>query len=290
MSRKNWLVGLCAWFALASFVPAAEKLKVLIIDGRNNHNWKATTPILEKALISSGRFSVDVATAGKDIAGFRPKFSAYDVVLSNYNDPRQLWSEATRKDFVDYVHGGGGFVVVHAANNSFTGWKEYNDMIGLGWRNAGFGDRVTFNDEGKQQRTKKGEGRGAGHGSQHEFQIVIRDREHPITKGLPASWMHAKDELYHGQRGPARDMTILATAYSDKSKRGTSAHEPMMWTIPYGKGRVYTTVMGHAPLSMKCVGFITTLRRGTEWAATGKVTLTEVPKDFPTAKKVSLRE
>ena len=85
-------------------------------------------------------------------------------------------------------------------------------------------------------------------------------------------------------------MTILATAYSDKSKRGTSAHEPMMWIIPYGKGRVYTTVMGHSPLSMKCVGFITTLRRGTEWAATGKVTLTDVPKDFPAANKVSLRE
>ena len=133
---------------------------------------------------------------------------------------------------------------------------------------------------------------GAGHGPQHEFQVVIRDSDHPITKGLPRAWMHAKDELYHGQRGPARDMTILASAYSasGKERGGTGAHEPMLWTIPYGKGRVFTTVLGHAPYSMECVGFIVTLQRGAEWAATGKVTLTKVPDDFPTADKVSVRK
>ena len=63
---------------------------------------------------------------------------------------------------------------------------------------------------------------------------------------MPAEWMHAKDELYHGQRGPAEHMEILATAYSDKAKGGTGTNEPMIWVIPYGKGRVFTTVMGHA--------------------------------------------
>src|SRR5262249_7038733 len=103
-------------------------------------------------------------------------------------------------------------------------------------------------------------------------------------------WKHAKDELYHGQRGPAAEMHLLATAYSDKSTNGTGEHEPMIWWIPYGKGKVFTTVMGHGDYSMKCVGFQTVVARGAEWVATDKVTI-PVPKDFPTAEKsVSIAE
>ena len=128
-----------------------------------------------------------------------------------------------------------------------------------------------------------------GHGRQHPFKIVVRKPDHPITRGMPAEWMHAKDELYHGQRGPAQDMEILATAYSDKSNGGTGESEPMIWVIPYGKGRVFHTPMWHGNDSQECVGFITVLQRGAEWAATGKVTL-PIPSDFPTADKVSQRK
>jgi type 1 glutamine amidotransferase len=300
MIQRSLILGSCSAAMLLSIFAngvsaeekKADKLKVLIIDGRNNHDWKATTPLLKKALESCGRFTVDVATAppkGQDVSAFKPTFADYDVVLSNYND-NELWSEQTRKAFVDYVKSGGGFVVVHAGNNAFTAWPEYNDMIGLGWRGADFGERITLTDDGKVERTPKKQGPGAGHGPQHEFQVVIRDAEHPITKGLPRAWMHAKDELYQGQRGPARDMTILATAYAAKDKAGSGTNEPMLWVIPYGKGRVFTTLLGHANYSMDCVGFIVTLQRGTEWAATGKVTLTKVPDDFPAADKVSARK
>ena len=176
------------------------------------------------------------------------------------------------------------------AHNAFSGWKEYNEMIGLGWRGAGFGDRLTVDDQGKVVRAAKGEGPGAGHGSQHDFPVVIRDRSHPITNGLPQYWMHARDELYHGQRGPAANMRILATAMSAGNKGGTGAHEPMVWVIPYGKGRVVTNVMGHSDHAMKCVGFAVLLARGTEWAATGQVTLAELPEDFPTADEVRIRQ
>ena len=173
-------------------------------------------------------------------------------------------------------------MIVHAANNAFPEWAEFNKMIGLGWRDANFGDRLTIDDKGQAVRTPKGEGPGAGHGSQHEFAIVIRDRTHPVMVGLPAEWMHAKDELYHGQRGPAASMNVLATAHAAKQVGGTDAHEPMVWWIPYGQGKVFTTVMGHADYSMQCVGFQTIVNRGTEWAATGKVTI-PVPAQFPTA-------
>ena len=289
-SRIAGLALLGLLLVAASNVLAADKLKTLIVDGQNNHNWPATTPLLKQALEESGLFTVDVATSpagGKDLSGFAPKFSDYQVVVSNYNG--DLWSEATRQALVDYVRGGGGLVVVHAANNSFPQWPEYNDMIGLGWRDANFGDRITYDDAGKPVRTAKGEGPGAGHGSQHPFVVKIRDAEHPVTKGMPAEWLHVADELYHGQRGPAQNMRILATAFATKESGGTGAHEPMIWDIPYGKGRVLTTVMGHSPESMKCIGFIVTLQRGAEYAATGKVTQDKLPQPFPTKEEIKSR-
>ena len=276
---------------LASDSSAAEKLKLLIVDGQNNHNWKATTPVLKAFLEKSGRFTVTVATSparnGKeaDWAGFRPDFAANDVVLSNYNG--QLWPKPVQASLEKYVTGGGGLVIVHAANNAFPGWGEWNKMIGLGWRGAGYGERVTLDKAGKTVRTAKGKGPGAGHGPQHPFSVVVRDRRHPVMAGIPAEWMHFRDELYHGQRGPALNMHILATAFSATAKRGTGAHEPMVWWIPYGKGKVFTTVMGHADYSMKCVGFQTIVSRGAEWSASGKVTLA-VPKSFPSAEKTSV--
>ena len=277
-----------AIFLLCTSVDAADKLRLLIIDGQNNHNWRTMTPPMKAKLESTGRFVVEVATTppgGKkkeDWDKFRPDFTKFDVVLSNYNG--QPWPAPVNKGLEDFVSGGGGLVIVHAANNAFGGWKEYNKMIALGWRNNKYGDRLTVDDSGKTVITPAGKGPGAGHGRQHPFEIIVRDTEHPVMKGMPRKWMHARDELYHGQRGPAK-LNLLATAWSDKKTGGTGAHEPMIWTVPYGKGQVFTTVMGHVDPtgSIRCVGFQSVMCRGSEWAATGKVTI-PIPDDFPTDK------
>ena len=269
------------------------KIKALIIDGQNNHNWSATTPILKKTLLGTGLFTVDVATAPGNGAGnaakFNPKFSDYQVVISNYNG--EPWSEETQKAFNDYVKNGGGFVSVHAANNSFPGWSEYNEMIGLG----GWGGRNE--KSGPYVRWKNGEivkdfskGNGGSHGAQHAFLMIVRDDKHPITQGLPHEWMHANDELYDRLRGPAKNLTVLATAFADPKKGGTGEHEPLLMAVSYGKGRIFHTALGHDSGSMKCVGFQVTLQRGAEWAATGKVTQKKLPDDFPTADKVKTRD
>ena len=292
------LVCLGLWlFAIGQPAGAEDKLRMVIIDGQNNHNWKEMTPFMKAFLEKTGRFTVEVATtptadaAAEDWQAFRPDFFQYQVVLSNYNGQR--WPREVEMSLVKFVDAGGGLVIVHAANNAFPDWPEWNQMIGLGWRDAGFGDRLTLAEDGRVVVTPKGEGPGAGHGPQHEYAIVVRDREHPVMQGLPAEWVHGQDELYHGQRGPARDMHVLATAYSAESQKGTSAHEPMIWWIPQGQGRVFTTVMGHIMATgnsaLRCIGFQTVVARGSEWAATGKVTL-PIPDNFPTAGKVSLAE
>ncbi len=264
---------------------ASKIVKVLIIDGQNNHNWKQTTPVLQEIYGSNDRFSVEVSTSPDNKATkeawdkWRPDFSKYDVVVSNYNG--QMWPGEVRTAFVDFVKNGGGFVVVHAADNAFSMWPEYNEMIGLGgWggRNEKSGPYVYY--KGDKLVVDDADGRGGNHGPQHEFVITNRADDHPVTKGMAAKWLHTKDELYDMLRGPAKNMKVLATAPSDKTNRD----EPMLMALDYGKGRVFHTTLGHADYSMQCRGFFDTLLRGTEWAATKEVTV-DWSKDFPSEDK-----
>lgn len=293
-------------------------MKALIVDGQNNHvMWPKISVMMKQYLEETGLFSVDIQRTaytwkGDDLIGefpiaaettttameepkadpnFAPDFSAYDVVISNFGWNAAPWPESTKTALEQYVSQGGGFVVVHAADNSFPDWVAFNKMIGLG----GWGDRtekdgpyVYYNDAGELVRDTTA-GRGGSHGPQHEFEITIRNSDHPITKGMPAKWLHTKDELYDRLRGPAENMEILATAYSDaEEKKGTGRHEPMIITISYGDGRVFHTPMGHDDVSVSGVGFITTFNRGVEWAATGSVSQ-PIPDDFPTAEASSAR-
>jgi uncharacterized protein len=298
--RLAALFGMIACASALVFPAAAQdkkpggKIKVILIDGQNNHNWRATSPLLKKVLEDCGRFTVDVSSnlkAGdkpgeiKDTVPFPPDLSKYDVVLSNYNGA--AWPAEFNKSLDENLKTGKiALVIVHAANNAFTGWNEYNQMIGMGWRNNKFGDRLIVDAQGKEVRVPAGQGPGAGHGPQHPFQVTVRDGDHPITKGMPREWMHTQDELYQGMRGPCANVHLLATAFASKDKKGSGENEPMIWTVTYGDGRVFHTPMGHDLPAMRCIGFITTLQRGTEWAATGKVTL-PIPSNFPTADKVS---
>ncbi|CAM3410614.1 ThuA domain-containing protein [Zobellia roscoffensis] len=295
----------------------SKKMKALIVDGQNNHDqWPKITYILKTEMENTGLFTVEVARSEYTwkgdkyisefpIAGvqeteakekpehdpnYSPKFSKYDVVICNFGWNAAPWPEETQKKFEKYIKKGGGLVVFHAADNSFPKWEAYNEMIGLG----GWGDRtekdgpyVYYNNDGELIRDDSPGSAGA-HGPQSEYQIQIRE-EHPITKGMPPMWLHTKDELYNSLRGPAENMKVLATAYSDPENKGTDRHEPALMSLEYGKGRIFHNIMGHVDYSVECVGFLTSMLRGAEWAATGKVTQA-IPEDFPTADKTSSRK
>jgi type 1 glutamine amidotransferase len=244
-------------FSVASLLAqTAPKVKVLILTGVSNHDWRATTPVLREILERTGRFEVHVNEEGR---GCGPEtFAPYDVLLLNYNDYKQTagpwWDARARAALLDFVRTGKGLVSYHASNNAFWGWPEFDRLVGGTWRET------------------------AGHGPYHAYTVKIVDAASPITKGLPPTFAES-DELYH-QLSLQSNIHILATAWDDPKNCwkpsegcGTGKDEPLIWTLQYGVGRVFQTALGHDVKAMQGAGFQATLARGTEWAATGQVTI-----------------
>ena len=298
MAHKWWLPVLAIW-AMTTIASAAPPLRALIVDGQNTHPWTATSPLLKRYLEETGLFAVDVATSppkGGDMSHFKPHFADYNVVVDNYfGDP---WPEETKKALADYVFGGGGLVIYHAVIGGFPDWKEYNEMTGVaGWggRSEKDGPYIYWRDGAIVRDMTPGPAGGQGASNRglvglQPYQLIVREPNHPITKGLPTVFMHAEDELYTRLRGPAQNSDRVGHRLLALRTRGAPAeHEPMLMTIGYGRGRVFHTTLGHLPPQLHSVAFIVTFQRGAEWAATGHVTQ-KVPGDFPGPDKPSIRQ
>jgi len=283
----------CLLAALIVAMPAAAAIRVMILDGQSGgpyHAWQQTTPVLKKELDETGLFQVDVVTAPQsdgDFSNFKLDFGKYQAVVSNYDAPE--WPVGLKSLLEQYMQNGGGLVAVHAADNAFPEWQAFNQMIGIGgWRGRTEKSGPFWFFKDGRLVSDASPGSAGSHGARLPFQLTARDTEHPIMKGLPKVWMHAADELYASLRGPGRNMTVLATAYSDSTNKGTGRDEPVLMVLRYGRGRIFHTTMGHDIPALSCVGFLTTLQRGTQWAATGEVTQ-KVPGGFPTSNTVSYR-
>ena len=282
--------------ALAAAVSrAATPIPVMILDGESAgayHDWQRTTPVLKRILDETGLFATTVITAPPpdgDFATFAPTWTRFKAIVMNYDAPDERWPAPLKASFEQYVRNGGGLVSVHAADNAFPGWAAYNEMIGIGgWRQRTAQAGPYWFVRDGQLASDAAPGPTGSHGRRVPFQMAVRDSGHPITRGLPALWMHQGDELYARLRGPGRRMTVLATAHSVPDNNGTGRDEPMLMAIAFGNGRVFHTTLGHDVNAMSSVDFVVTLQRGSEWAATGEVTQ-KVPDTFPTANSVSYR-
>lgn len=275
----------------------AKPIKVMLLTGQTNqyHKWEVTSLHLKAILDNNSLFKTDVVLFPHDsveFGKFDTDFSAYQVVVLNMCTPD--WPVNMKKGFEKYVRNGGGVVVVHEAHIANPQWKEYNLIIGLGgWgkRDEKAGPYYYWKD-GKYVTDYTTPGTGGWHGDRVPIVIQVRDSLHPITKGIPTKWLHQNDELYGNLRGPAQNLHVLATAFSTKETKGTGKEEPVLFTVSYGKGRIFNTVLGHTASdfsdSVQDVGFQVTLCRGVEWAATGDVKQ-KAPNEFPTEKTILLK-
>ncbi|WP_153799773.1 ThuA domain-containing protein [Foetidibacter luteolus] len=272
-----------------------KTIPVLIVDGFSNHDWKQTTAVTKKILENSRLFKVSVTTIPTDSAKralWQINFNDYAVVVQNTNNIHNTslqWPRRMEKALEAYVKNGGGLYVLHSANNAFAHWAAYDTIIGLGWRPKNTGYALEIDSNKNIVRYPPGQGENTGHAERFDAVIQLLNR-HPVNQGYPLKWKTANTEVYYYPRGPAENVTVLSYAYDST---GTRKNWPVEWVVSYGRGRVYSSSMGHLwkgetyPPAYRCRGFQTTLVRVVEWLATGKVTY-PLPQDFPGEDMVSL--
>ena len=240
---KSFLAALCvaAGFLAVGQTNAANpknKLtRVLIITGRDvpAHPWRETTPILRQHLEQTKQFEVLVSE--EPLVLESSALDGYDVILLNYyNWQRPSITPKARQNLLAFVKAGKGLVSFHFSCRAFEDWPEYPNLIGRIWT------------------------KGSGHGPRGKFKVKITCKDHFITQGLTD--FEADDELYAKLVGDT-PINVLVEADSDWSKRT----EPMAWTLPYGKGRVFNIVLGHDARACKNPHFGRLLQRGTQWVA-----------------------
>ena len=245
----------------------AHKIQALIITGQDKHPWREASPYLKDLLSQSGRFEVRVT---EELRGATAEtLQPYDVAILVYSDEKlgiPEWSDTTKNALLDFVRSGKGLVVYHHSAASFQQWAEYKSLVGCVWRTG-----VSH------------------HAPVHDYKVDIRDADHPITRGMTSSFLAHTDELYAGLECiPREQLDILATGWDDHSLYVAKPHEavpstpsqdePLLWTHAYGKGRVFATMLGNDMRAVHTPGFISTFVRGTEWAATGAVTIPPSPE------------
>ncbi|HOW71381.1 MAG TPA: ThuA domain-containing protein [Phycisphaerae bacterium] len=234
-------------------------INVLILTGANNHDWQATTPVIKQIFEGNARFAVaDVITdpAKCDSA----TFAKCDVVVSNWSAYPAMtghqWGVAAEKAFVDFIKSGHGFVAIHAASATSQDWPELQQLLGLTW--------------GLDK---------TAHGAYHTLKVTVEDHDHPITKGMPDFWI--TDELWHNMVClSGQSIHTLCKAWSEPEFSGTGKFEPVLVPTQLGTGRGLNIVLGHDAAAMRNLAWQTLLLRGTEWAATGQVTL-PIPEHWP---------
>ena len=295
MKLRAALIVLLAVFSPAVPAEPARAIRVLIVDGFSNHDWRLTTRSIRAIIEPTGLFSVDVSTAPPDAAAdwrqWQPDFSAYDVVIQHCNDINggPSWPQPVREAFEKFVRRGGGVYVWHSGNNAFPDWPAYSDIIGIGWRKKELGWALAVSEDGKITRIPPGAGQDTGHGKRFDA-LIQRRGDHPIHRGLPRSWRAADIEVYYHVRGPAKNVDVLSYAHEPH----TAMNWPIEWTVRYGRGRVYTSTLGHVwrgdvqPVTVRDAGVQTLLVRALQWLARRPVTW-PVPEDFPTAASPSIR-
>lgn len=237
-----------------------KPLRVLILTGRNNHDWRRTTPVLKKLFDDSDRFTADVTAEPEKMTA--EMLAKYDAIVSNWCAFPKLtersWGEAAEKAFLDFVRGGKGFALFHAASATFHNWPEFQKLAGATW------------------------GKGTHHGPNGERIVVSAAApEHPIAKGLTD--FLAADELWRSVVAQ-KDIEVVCRArpVAANAKPVAPGGEPVVICTKLGKGRGFYLTLGHDVKAMQNVGWRTLMLRGTEWCATGAVTI-PVPADWPAA-------
>jgi type 1 glutamine amidotransferase len=237
--------------------PAGGRLRVLVITGPGEHDWRDTTPFLRRVLEDTGRFDVRVCESA---AGLSARTLADFDVLVDHCAGRELGSD-TESAIARFIESGKGLVVSHAALSSWTA-KQLTD---------GQAQSAAPNLARMAPEYWPASSSDATHTPVRFWDVKNSRSDHPVVQGMKGEFKIA-DAIVSGTT-IRPGAVVIATARDDAQSAGTGADQPVLVACQYHKGRVLLTGLGHNLAAMQEPEFITTFARGTEWAATGGVTL-----------------
>ena len=252
---KSFLFGLLCFYGLSVFAgpdnssaPVKDGLiKVLILSGKNNHEWQKTSPVLVRIFKDAKLFSVSVTEKPETLV--YADLKKYNLVVSNWNtwpDNKVRLNNQWESDFEKYVNEGGGVLSLHAGASSFYDWEAYH-RIGIGrW------------------------GKDTHHGAPTRGKVYGFDQNHPVTKGMNAFYIMdeiwEKTDIYPGSKAIG---SLSATDEKDSHPIDVQS----VFVSQTGNGRCFFTTLGHDERALLNSGLQTLLLRAAQWCAGREVTI-----------------
>ena len=241
--------------AIATSAFAAEKakpLKALLVTGGCCHDYTAQKKIIPEGISARANVEWTIVHEGDDREHQISIYSnpdwakGYDVVVHN-----ECYGYVKDVAFVERIaapHKAGlPAVFLHCSSHSYrmAETDEWRQVIGI--------------------KSMKHEKRG-------DLTVKTVDAKHPVMMGFPAEWPNPQDECYMNEKvWPT--VTPLATAYGVETKKD----HVVIWVNTYGKGRSFTTTLGHTNATMESPVYLDLVSRGLLWAC-DKLTTAGKPK------------
>jgi type 1 glutamine amidotransferase len=102
--------------------------------------------------------------------------------------------------------------------------------------------------------------------------VKVEDAVHPVFKGVPATFMVAKEEWYQWDKSPRANVHVLATVdedtYMPNSTIKMGGDHPVVWTNDKVMGKNLYIFMGHDPNLFQNTAWVTLLKNAIMWAGT----------------------
>ncbi|MEO6723267.1 MAG: ThuA domain-containing protein [Ferruginibacter sp.] len=199
-----------------SFIVQKKQPAVLIFSKTNGYRHESITAGIAaiKKLGEENKFSVD---ATEDSLAFTDENLAKYKAVIFLSTTQNVLGEEQQKALENFIHKGGGFVGVHAATDCEYNWPWYVKMVGASF---------------------------LSHPAQQMAKLIVKDKDNPSTKHLPAVW-ERKDEWYNF-KDINPDLHILLTIDETSYTGGKNGDiHPMAWYHDYDGGRAFYTELGH---------------------------------------------
>ena len=209
-------------------------IHTLLVGGGSSHDFNRWFNLADVATLKT--------VPGLDIqyteryAEVIPALKTIDVLGWSANQPQK--DPVLRQAILDYAAAGKGLVLIHPGNwYIWSDWPEWNKtLVGGGTRS---------------------------HDRYGEFEVTVTDPEHPIMKGVPASF-RLSDELYHMEADPkATPIQVLATGRN----LTTGKTYPLIWVTRHPQARIVNITLGHDGLSHDHPAYKQLLKNAVFWAA-----------------------